>query len=264
MTISDKTRKILWGRSGNRCAICERELVTEATSQDQASLVGEECHIVARELNGPRGNSDIPIDQRDEYDNLILLCCVHHKLIDDQVNTYDIAYLKKTKTDHERWVHERLTLKRSNFDPKEPYTAHRIDSGQSLLSLAIGCHASRFQNDQPKNEQEAIVIGDFAQGIQDYVDIWDEMEGRDRVLAQIEIDKALRELDTLGYVVYGSQRKEQFKSMGEPVIFDVVTVLVISKSNSIVVRKEEAIENAMQLRDQQSSIYTNFVLVQHT
>jgi hypothetical protein len=46
MGISDRTRKILWGRSGNRCALCRRELVEEGTAVDAESVVGDECHII--------------------------------------------------------------------------------------------------------------------------------------------------------------------------------------------------------------------------
>ena len=54
MAISDKTRKVLWGRSANRCAICRQELVVDATAYDNESVVGEECHIVSAQINGPR------------------------------------------------------------------------------------------------------------------------------------------------------------------------------------------------------------------
>ena len=54
MPITDKTRKILWGRSGNRCAICKNELVIDATGQDAESVVAEECHIISPRQNGPR------------------------------------------------------------------------------------------------------------------------------------------------------------------------------------------------------------------
>ena len=66
MAITDKTRKILWGRSGNLCAICRRELVMDATTKDDESVIGDECHMVAREINGPRGNSPLEISQRDD------------------------------------------------------------------------------------------------------------------------------------------------------------------------------------------------------
>jgi hypothetical protein len=55
MSISLKTHKMLWGRAANRCAFpeCRRELVMDASETDDESLVGEECHIIAREQNGP-------------------------------------------------------------------------------------------------------------------------------------------------------------------------------------------------------------------
>src|SRR5205085_1467643 len=47
VAISDKTRKLLWGRSGNRCAICRRTLSVDGTVVDAEAVVGEECHIVS-------------------------------------------------------------------------------------------------------------------------------------------------------------------------------------------------------------------------
>src|SRR6266540_301575 len=64
MTISDKTRKLLWGRSGNRCAYCRRELVMTAV-KDNDAIVGDECHIYAKNAGGPRNNLSISIDELD-------------------------------------------------------------------------------------------------------------------------------------------------------------------------------------------------------
>jgi hypothetical protein len=108
MTISDRTRKLLWGRAGNRCAICRQELVISDTEGERDSIVGEECHIVARETDGPRGASDLTDQQRDDYENLILLCNVHHKQIDDQVARFPVERLKSIKVHHERWVRTSL------------------------------------------------------------------------------------------------------------------------------------------------------------
>jgi hypothetical protein len=115
MSILLKTHKMLWGRAANRCAFpeCRRELVMDASETDDVSLIGEECHIVAREPNGPRGDSPLAQESRDKYDNLILLCSIHHKLIDDQPNTYSVQTLKEMKSLHEKWVRESL----QDFDP---------------------------------------------------------------------------------------------------------------------------------------------------
>ena len=47
MSVSNKTRKLLWGRSGNHCAFCLQELVMDATVADDDSIVGDESHIIA-------------------------------------------------------------------------------------------------------------------------------------------------------------------------------------------------------------------------
>lgn len=74
-------RKRLWGRSGNRCAICNQLLLQEAEVGGAVTL-GEEAHIVAREMDGPRGDSPLTPDQRDEYSNLVLLCPTDHARVD--------------------------------------------------------------------------------------------------------------------------------------------------------------------------------------
>ena len=133
MTISDKTRKLLWGRSGNRCAYCRRELVMAATILDDESIVGDECHIIARHPDWSRGDTSISEQELDDYPNLILLCKVHHKTVDDQPNTYTVDVLREMKRKHEKWVRE--TLQDANTGRKNPKNeiATRIVSGCSEL-----------------------------------------------------------------------------------------------------------------------------------
>lgn len=73
MPITDKTRKVLWVRSGNQCAICKNKLVTEATEADDVFVVGEECHIISPRENGPRHDASYPNEKLDSYENPILL-----------------------------------------------------------------------------------------------------------------------------------------------------------------------------------------------
>ena len=103
---------MLWGRSGNLCAFpdCKKELFIDENDTDDASLIGEECHIVAQKVSGPRGDSSLSPEQRDKYDNLILLCRNHHKQIDEQEDKYTIEKLKYFKQEHEKWVQKNLSL----------------------------------------------------------------------------------------------------------------------------------------------------------
>ena len=59
MGIRDKDRKILWGRAGSHCAICQKPLVADATSTDPEAVVGDEAHIVAQSADGPRGGQQV-------------------------------------------------------------------------------------------------------------------------------------------------------------------------------------------------------------
>jgi hypothetical protein len=112
MGVSLKTNRMLWGRAASRCSLpdCRRELVLDPSSTDDPSLVGEAAHIVAEEKNGPRGESDLTPDQRNKYDNLILLCNVHHKQVDDQPAHFTVQELKRLKLAHEEWIRSSLQL----------------------------------------------------------------------------------------------------------------------------------------------------------
>lgn len=100
MSISVKSRKILWGRSGNRCAFpgCNEEL-HQTVGEIGCTLIGMECHIEAQSANGPRFNKDYTEKEIDSFENLILLCPNHHKIIDDNPEEYTVDRLKQMKVD---------------------------------------------------------------------------------------------------------------------------------------------------------------------
>ena len=94
---SPKTFNLLYARSGNRCAFprCPTPITIEQT------LLGEVAHIRAASPNGPRYDPNQSDEQRRAYDNLILLCGVHHKVVDDDEEAYTVSRLEKMKFDHE-------------------------------------------------------------------------------------------------------------------------------------------------------------------
>jgi hypothetical protein len=124
MGISLKTHKMLWGRSANRCAVCRIELVMDATETDDPSLVGEACHLVAKNPDGPRGESPLTPEQRDLYGNLILLCAIHHKQVDDQSNAFTVEKLIEIKAAHEGWVKSQLEFDAQKQKDDETYSGY--------------------------------------------------------------------------------------------------------------------------------------------
>ncbi len=158
MTISDRTRKLLWGRAGNRCSICRQELTIPGDEGEKDSIVGEECHIVAHEPNGPRGISELTDQLRDEYENLILLCNLHHKQIDDQVAGFPVDRLKMIKLHHERWVRESLNLLNGSTPLKEDRS-----EVHNLLIVSSLSHAATFQEGyKARKESDGSVIEVYA------------------------------------------------------------------------------------------------------
>jgi hypothetical protein len=260
MAITDKTRKMLWGRSGNRCAICRHELVTESGVMDEAAVIGDECHIVAREGNGPRGNNPMMIAQRDAYDNLILLCRNHHKEVDDKPNEFTVEILYQIKSIHEAWVQQSLNTRQSS-DKETLFYAFRIDSGAQFCTTIIGCDALSFNNAQPRSEEEADILGDFAQYIQDITDMWSDIESKERIKAQFDIHKQIQELFEYGFIVYGCERTERYRTKTIPDPLDLVMgyVFVMRDTDELIVKKDENIENIMRQPEQNTSEYTHFI-----
>jgi hypothetical protein len=112
MSISLKTHKILWGKAGSKCSFpgCNLDLVVDETETDDTSIIGEEAHIVSKKEDGPRGKSTLSEQERDKYDNLILMCRIHHKLIDDQEKEFTIEKLHNYKSEHEKWISKNLSV----------------------------------------------------------------------------------------------------------------------------------------------------------
>jgi hypothetical protein len=87
---------------------CRIELLADATSYDPICVIGEIAHIEASSDGGPRANTARSIDERDQYDNLILLCQNCHARIDGQPNSYTVEQLRSLRNEHEAWVRASL------------------------------------------------------------------------------------------------------------------------------------------------------------
>lgn len=107
MPITERTSKIIWGQCAARCCLCKCEVLHEEKGRI-TSLVGEVAHIVGERKKAARGTSNLSPAERNEPDNLLLLCRKHHKIIDDDPNTYPVELLLQAKTAHIDWVSESL------------------------------------------------------------------------------------------------------------------------------------------------------------
>jgi hypothetical protein len=225
VSITDRTRKILWGRSGNLCAYCRRALVEDRDELSDESVVGDECHIIGEKPGAARGHLGIGMDDLDEYDNLVLLCKVHHKLVDDQAETYPVERLRAMKAAHELWVKETLARKPGG---KQPHFAllFRIQTGKQLTNLIRGADGFLFDHDEPETEEEAQLIGGFLQKIRDWGDIWSDLETSQQVETSFSLTKDIKEIEAAGFLTFGTTEQRKMRS-GDKVFGCVVAVMAV-------------------------------------
>ncbi len=148
MDLSVFDRKKLWANAAGLCSyqyageICSRKLFTDAGEID--SNIGEECHISGEKSDAARYLENFP--NRETYENAILMCRNHHKVIDDTQDIFTIDYLKKMKESHEQSVAKKL----QNGDIR-PFILKDVDFSLEVedAKKAIGmdiAHPTSFSN----------------------------------------------------------------------------------------------------------------------
>ena len=243
MPISDKTRKILWGRSGNRCALCRHELVIDATSKDDESVVGEECHIVSAKGQGPRYEQTYPTDNIDEPDNLVLLCRIHHKMVDDQHETYTADVLSKLKSNHEAWVSSTLNgvvqpppVRIRRIKENIPQILVRLASGRDIMAIIGGAYQYAFEHDEPESTEETDLLSRFLQEVQEWGESWEEIEAGERVRSAFNFSVQLRELEAAEFQVFGAREIRRIEGgVSAPAPWPIAILRVVRSSNKEIV-----------------------------
>lgn len=228
MAITDKTRKILWAKSGNRCSICKKELINKI-SEEGDFIVGEECHIISSQPNGPRHKENI--ENYDTYENLILLCRNHHKEIDSNVSTYTEEILQYIKTNHENWVKEALDVAGHNDKKQRPRFLRRITSGKELANILNGAYGLYKDYDDNLDIADIEYIGGIFQELSDYIDIYGDLELYDQVKADYGLNEMIKDLENHGFYLFADRHNEKWKFLNDNTTICPVCTLVIKKKD---------------------------------
>jgi hypothetical protein len=200
VSISDKTRKTLWVKAGGRCSICRQQVVTDAeAAEDDPSVYGEECHIVARSPGGPRAGE---IENPDGYHNLILLCRKHHKQVDDQPAHFTVERLHQIKCDHEAREAARSGPVRLIADPARPApkVLTACFSGDALWSHLRGSYSFYPSWPDDLDDAQGEAVATLLDYLRDWLDVASEMSHADAHEAAKEAGEHIRELLGLGIV----------------------------------------------------------------
>jgi hypothetical protein len=115
--IDPNERLKVWVRSGGVCAICGKYLL-EGEITGREMTLGELAHMVGQQetSRSPRGLSDMPAEERDSADNLMLVCEDQHEELDRRRNEglLTVEWLRGVKEAHEGWIRQLVGLQRSH------------------------------------------------------------------------------------------------------------------------------------------------------
>lgn len=205
--------------------MCRLELIRSDDGSTPGALVGQEAHIVARSPGGPRYEK-LPVEVRDGYANLILLCANDHTQADAQPDRYSVERLRALKRDHETWVSERLRADAP--DQPEPTRVVPLRSGDAVWGVMAGAHA--YQTGVPENmpDDVADLIDDALQVFVDCGEISEDITaGGFRAVrdAKRSLQGELDSLAAAGLVVVGGRRRGEIAQgvTGDVAIVHVVT-----------------------------------------
>jgi len=217
--------------------------VVTATLVDLEAIIGDECHIVSAQEQGPRYDPSFPPQLLDSYENLLLLCKVHHKMVDDQCKTYDQNTLVTIKATHEDWVDSNLKNTKSNqpgiFQIKEnvPTMLTRLTAGRDIFNLASGSCASSFDHEELSSKDEVDLIGSFLSNVQDWADIGPDLEPHERVKATFSLSENLREIEQLGFWVFGAREIQALKdSKGQQEDWPILILQIVRQNNPSIIK----------------------------
>ncbi|MGW3629559.1 HNH endonuclease [Streptomyces sp. NPDC005122] len=207
MSVSEKTRKILWVRAGGLCAICKEQVITTETDSDEPSVFGQEAHIVAQSKGGPRAGG-LTKQLVDSHVNLILLCSKDHKRVDDQPGHFTVERLRQIKTDHEAWVRSVLDADAGRMrlapDPMfpQPKVLTLITRGNPLWNMLKESISFEYALPDNLSEGDEDSIIEFMDLLRDFLDIATELvtvrENRD---AEREIQRHISRLAAREFLV---------------------------------------------------------------
>jgi hypothetical protein len=100
------TAKQLFAISGNRCAFpkCTSPLIHDG------KVTGRICHLKGAKPGSTRYDANQSDEERHSFQNLILMCPIHHDVIDDDEVAYPVERLLKLKADREAQAAKPLDL----------------------------------------------------------------------------------------------------------------------------------------------------------
>ncbi len=118
MSISIKVQRKLLAASGGFCGNpnCHKNLF-DFFETGEIKSIEELAHIIGQKESGPRGDDELPLTERDKFDNIILLCPTCHTTVDKNPKLFSKNTIRQWKRDHQKSI-ENLFIT-PKFDTRE-------------------------------------------------------------------------------------------------------------------------------------------------
>lgn len=207
MAISDRDRKRLWGKSGNRCAHCRRLLTHPGQAGGREAIVGVEAHVIG-ERPGAARYRPLPASSRDAYENRILLCPTDHRLVDEQPEVWTVEKLIALKHEHERTMTFRTGDARGDglqFDMPRAVRLDPVVGGRQLLNIVGPAFAYVFDCDELEGEAEHEAAKDLLGEAHDCGEIYSDLSPAEHVDLARGLSERLRAAMEASLLLFGGR-----------------------------------------------------------
>ncbi len=153
MSISTVVKRKLWASSGGYCGKpdCNKDLFSFFESSEIINIE-EFAHIKSQSKNGPRGINELPINQRDEFDNIILLCPTCHSTIDKNPHLFPDDIIKQWKKNHMERIKNLFHAPKFNSREEARKFLKQILAENKMIFDKYGPHSENAQNKQLETE----------------------------------------------------------------------------------------------------------------
>jgi len=111
----------------------------------------------------------------------------------------------------------------------------RLETANEVLGIVGSAKTYEFDYDQLHTQDEVDLVGGFLQLIQDYGELWNDLQAGQRVQATFDVQKELNNLHESGFWVFGSLVRKKVRSRAfDQVITDIwpVAVIHIARENN--------------------------------
>lgn len=153
MSISTEVKRKLWASSGGYCGKpdCNKDLFP-FFENGEITNIEELAHIIGQSENGPRGDNELPLSQRDEFENIILLCPICHTIVDKNSHLFPDSTIIQWKKDHLESIKNLFHVpKFSSRDEARKYL-QPILAENKLIFDKYGPHSENARNKQMETE----------------------------------------------------------------------------------------------------------------